>query len=812
MQQRKMMSLWSVRLWCTASVLIWLVACNLKDDAGQLSNDGDVAFDGDFLDVDSSPQATCDDDVKNAQESGVDCGGSECEACRTGESCREASDCDSGYCTAGVCVEESCADVTCGDDETCYRAVCYLSCDGADACDPSSRCYEGVCLPLDCSATTCESDETCYRGVCYAACSGDASCPEEGAQCLEGSCVVATCTDGLQNGAETDIDCGGSECEACAPGKACQEEGDCRAPVAGEWSVCDFGESTCAQVGTQERTVVSYSCGDSQICEAHEELETRECTRTTEDEVCGETVVGEWGACQGAGEQGVCSTQGQRRRVITSFACAQGSCEVVEDEEFETCVLDTNAQACGTPEAGAWSACGGFESVCDTTGARSRTVTYFECGSGTCAERVDTETEACSRVTQGESCGEVSYGEWSACEGFSGVCGRTGTQSRTVTYRECNGGACTTRTSSETQTCTRNTDGVSCQADAMGEWSACSYATECSTSGSRTRTVTEYDCLGGSCAQSSRTETDTAGCARNTVGVSCGTTSYGGWSTCGGFSNACDTTGEQTRTATDRVCSNGTCSSVNRTEVQSCTRSTNGSSCGTTSYGGWSTCGGFSNACDTTGEQTRTATDRVCSNGTCSSVNRTEVQSCTRSTNGSSCGTTSYGGWSTCGGFSNACDTTGEQTRTATDRVCSNGTCSSVNRTEVQSCTRSTNGAVCGEGDTYGSWSACNYSSTCDTSATRTRTKYTRRCSAGSCSTTTSTVSESCSRNTNGTTCGATTYGNWSSCSIVPICEFSTKSRSVTTRTCSGGSCQTNTSTEWANCYYNAPNPGQECP
>ena len=35
-----------------------------------------------------------------------------------------------------------------------------------------------------------------------------------------------TCTDGVKNGTETDIDCGGS-CPECANGKACQGAGDC---------------------------------------------------------------------------------------------------------------------------------------------------------------------------------------------------------------------------------------------------------------------------------------------------------------------------------------------------------------------------------------------------------------------------------------------------------------------------------------------------------------------------------------------------------------------------------------------------------
>ncbi|RAL20326.1 hypothetical protein DL240_17240 [Lujinxingia litoralis] len=508
-----------VRMFLSVSVLVWWVGCNLTDDASKAPG-GDGTLDGGVLDADSSLPPTCEDGVKNAQESGVDCGGSECEPCGAGESCQMAADCASGYCTEGVCVEQSCAEVECGEQEVCYRALCYVSCDGADVCDPGSRCYEGVCLPLDCSATTCESDETCYRGVCYAACAGDASCPEEGARCVEGSCVVPTCTDGLQNGAETDIDCGGPECEACTPGKSCLEVGDCQAPVAGEWSVCDFGESTCAQVGTQERTLVSYACGESQTCEAHEEVETRECTRTTDAQACGETVVGEWGACQAMEAQGVCSTQGQRRRVITSFSCAQGSCETVEDEEVEACVRDTEAQACGTPQTGAWSACGGFSGTCDTTGTRSRTLTYFECGSGTCAERVATESEACTRGTNGASCGTTTYTNWSTCGGFSSICDTTGTQTRTATDRKCVSGTCSSSARSEERNCTRTTNGISCGSTTYGAWSTCSSAPLCEES-FKTRSVTRRTCSGGSCQTTTGTERQSCGINRPPPGMHC---------------------------------------------------------------------------------------------------------------------------------------------------------------------------------------------------------------------------------------------------------------------------------------------------
>jgi hypothetical protein len=37
-----------------------------------------------------------------------------------------------------------------------------------------------------------------------------------------------TCTDGVKNGRETDVDCGGPTCPRCTDGKTCQTANDCR--------------------------------------------------------------------------------------------------------------------------------------------------------------------------------------------------------------------------------------------------------------------------------------------------------------------------------------------------------------------------------------------------------------------------------------------------------------------------------------------------------------------------------------------------------------------------------------------------------
>ena len=56
-------------------------------------------------------------------------------------------------------------------------------------------------------------------------CTSTADC--DGGQCASGQCRAPTCKDGLTNGDESDIDCGGITCLPCAVGQACSKTEDC---------------------------------------------------------------------------------------------------------------------------------------------------------------------------------------------------------------------------------------------------------------------------------------------------------------------------------------------------------------------------------------------------------------------------------------------------------------------------------------------------------------------------------------------------------------------------------------------------------
>ena len=93
-----------------------------------------------------------------------------------------------------------------------------------------------------------ESDIDCGGGSC-AACATGKTCGGA-SDCVSGICTSGTCqpqptcTDGIKNGSETDIDCGGSTCPKCTSGKSCSAGSDCSSGACGG-TCCATGFADC---------------------------------------------------------------------------------------------------------------------------------------------------------------------------------------------------------------------------------------------------------------------------------------------------------------------------------------------------------------------------------------------------------------------------------------------------------------------------------------------------------------------------------------------------------------------------------------
>lgn len=139
--------------------------------------------------------AHCNDSVTSMNETDKNCGGgtqSGCLKCSAGKACFAGSaDCASGICTSMKCAAATCSDGVQNADET------DVDCSGLncpEACADNRKCITGA----DCKSFVCAPSAT---------------------PGMPNTCQPATCTDGVQNGDEADIDCGGatSLCPPCPP-------------------------------------------------------------------------------------------------------------------------------------------------------------------------------------------------------------------------------------------------------------------------------------------------------------------------------------------------------------------------------------------------------------------------------------------------------------------------------------------------------------------------------------------------------------------------------------------------------------------
>ena len=144
-----------------------------------------------------------------------------------------------------------------------------------EACDDANS-QAGDGCDLDCAVEvcfTCTNDPAAGRSICGPACNGLL-----GQTCFQGTCV--SCADGLQNGRETDVDCGG-ECASCDVGRQCSAAVDCvggfcssgvccNEPCAGTCVRCDLPDSVgiCAFVPEGEpHHDPTFACHETSVCD-----------------------------------------------------------------------------------------------------------------------------------------------------------------------------------------------------------------------------------------------------------------------------------------------------------------------------------------------------------------------------------------------------------------------------------------------------------------------------------------------------------------------------------------------------------------
>ncbi|MBL8915245.1 MAG: hypothetical protein JNM17_31365 [Archangium sp.] len=662
-----------------------------------------------------------------------------------------------------------------------------------------------------------------------------------GQPCSAGNCTGCCDSNGQCANGDANAACGanGANCSVCTSAEKCQAAA-CQ-PLTANGGSCSLG-TDCVSGFCVSGICCNGSCGGA--CETCSAMGNEgRCTPLAEA-----TIIAQCGAYACDGVTGVCPTScTSTRNCAPGRFCDNGQCEQLRNTGV-ACTANTQCQtgfcadgvccnsACsgscdrcnlagtggtcspapvndpGSPACGGSVVCNGTLADCPilcTSGCPTNTYCSgmycaakkpngVACGMGTECLSTNCIDGVCCDTACGGACDACSVAQGAAVDGTCALLGPS---------RICrtSAGSCDTeeRCSGTSAVCAADSfadAGVSCGTTSFTAWSACDGGTACATSGTQTRTRTDRLCSGtGTCGMTNTGES--MACTRTTDGNACGTTTYGAYTACT-YAMTCSTSGSRTRTRTDPLCQAGTCAAVQNTETDTagCTRTTENTSCGTPTYGMYGACS-YAGTCSETGSRTRTRTDPVCQSGNCGSTTAMESDTtgCTRTTTGQSCGTTMTGAYGSCM-YANSCSNTGSRTRNITSYTCGSSACNTTTTvdTDTAGCIRSQDGSSCGT-TAYGAWSACSYANACSNTGSRTRTLTTYTCAGGGCPSTTTpeTDTAGCNRNQDGDSCGTTAYGAWSGCSYGTVCaEAGSRTRSVTTYTCGGGNCNSAGSTE----------------
>jgi hypothetical protein len=192
----------------------------------------------------------CANGMQDPGETDVDCGGATCPKCGPNKKCLLPTDCAGGDCSGTpLKCQPNCNDGFVDQDETdvdCGGITCAARCTPGQDCLVDGDCDSGSCKgnPKKCQAASCsdgiqnEGETGIDCGGPCGACNGTACM--NNSDCASNTCLVkvtgfplmlcypATCNDGMIDGPETDVDCGGQgACPFCNAGQACMVPGDC---------------------------------------------------------------------------------------------------------------------------------------------------------------------------------------------------------------------------------------------------------------------------------------------------------------------------------------------------------------------------------------------------------------------------------------------------------------------------------------------------------------------------------------------------------------------------------------------------------
>lgn len=143
----------------------------------------------------------------------------------------------------------------------CRRDDVACPCVTEDDCGAPPTCRVWLCLEGVCRKRNADHGAPCRKGSCWnpegalqspeatcGECAFDSDCPGERGYCHEGSCF--SCDNGIDDGDEWEVDCGGSHCPECL-GNPCSSDAECWTGFCTDGHCCEIRcHDVCAECYT----------------------------------------------------------------------------------------------------------------------------------------------------------------------------------------------------------------------------------------------------------------------------------------------------------------------------------------------------------------------------------------------------------------------------------------------------------------------------------------------------------------------------------------------------------------------------------
>jgi hypothetical protein len=628
-----------------------------------------------------------------------DCNGDPSDGCET----MLTTNTDCGGCGVPCALPNGSASCASG---TCTLTACnpgYFDCDGnpADGCEPlpcgngqhcavAADCSSGVCTGGFCASPTCsdgvqnenETDVDC-GGVCPPCangkdCASAADC--QSGVCTGGVCQVPTCSDGVQNGTETDVDCGGASCPECSIGEKCSVDYDCTSGVcvAGTCQApsCNDGVQNGSETGVDCGGGVCPPCNDGIGCTVGSDCASGVCTSASSGNQKG-----------GGSNPGICQVpncqDGVQNGSETGPDCG-GPCA-----PCITCAHDSDCPAGDTCDNGYCHApaCTGYGLGTILCGIGACQVQVPSCVNGqpnTCTPGTPT-AEVCGDGLDNNCNGEIDEG--CACvngatqpcyTGAAATLGVGACHAGTQTCMHGQWGACVGEVTPSEEIC----DGIDNNCDDQVDEDL--GTTTCGGAGC---TVTVQNCVGGVVQTCDAHQVDGQACDDGNACTQTDTCQAG---TCTGSNPVICAASDQCHVA--GVCNpaNGQCSNPNKADGSACD---DGNACTQTDTCQSGVCTGSNPVVCAASDQCHVA--GVCNpaNGQCSNPNKADGSACN---DGNACTSNDVCTNGVCGGTAYTCAAPDQCHQAGTCN--GDGTCSFANKA---------NGTACNDGN------ACTQTDTC---------------------------------------------------------------------------------------------------